>query len=382
METIQALIKQAEQAERDAERAKEARIKAQVKAATRAMQECPLWAEIEPHVGKLPKYKLADHYYPATNDRRTDAQIAAVWFRVNMPKLAPFDVEAVASRDGWGVHLSAEGSSKRIPVGDTDAVAALLLERKREWQKSRERARQNRISDLLAAFAWQRRDRDRTEADDALAALLELAPEEEELAREKHRDWTLWHQKYLDEQQAKEAYVEKLAEYTRALEAWKERRDATVERNRAALAPLQAELDEPFTVRRLVYALVARDDGETYVETDSVYIVGEENGKWLVLRGCDNKRVEVVRYFHPVEVGGVIETRPTDESYAGRVLIHDADTWLYFRPTLDGQEIAEKANALLEPLPDDLPEPPGGVADHDIYRTKREVFGGEYHEYY
>ncbi|MEW6213477.1 MAG: hypothetical protein AB1631_34600, partial [Acidobacteriota bacterium] len=201
------------------------------------------------------------------------------------------------------------------------------------------------------------------DADAALARLVELEP-----ARES--DWRRHYQHRLKEierqrkeeekaQRFNEAKSRAKSEYRAALQSWRAEYESVLSRNRERVGELQRRLDDPFTVLRLTYALIAQDEESRMVETAKAFIFDMKGTHWPTWTGS---KIEHRCFLHPVYVTGEIETRPTEKLCAASIFFPDAGATLYFNPHLSREEV--KSMIELESLPA-MPAAPAELSSYE-----------------
>lgn len=329
-----------------------------------------LWPEMLPHAGEAEIVV-------------SGSEVRAVRLPVQMPEMEPFRLLALAHGYAQNQRFSPrlatgrEAEYNQTDASDRQAVARFLLQRRhkyeehRAFQAEKERRRQQEQREREVHQArnnFNRVDHDLptpAAADALLARMLKIDPAHEPDWRQRRANW----QALYERKQAAEAQERRLVEtYRQAYQAYVVAHRAALEGNRARLARLQAELDTPFTVATLTYGVTATDEGERYVDVDTVVMLSTEPDP-----DGYSGAVKKVRYCHVVSVTAAEETRPTDETHARCLYVSQADQRLYFSPHLAQEEALARLDALgLEPLPDP-PRQPGGLNAWECEEIEREV---------
>ena len=361
---IDQLITTAEQAKIDAQAAEDRQRQEFVEHAEQAIAATlgELWNTLQPHVVKA-----------VDGDKRLRVLVGGEGLAAM--QLAPFWVH-YNTFDEVFLDWSERPSGRKTYNPQT--AGTFFSEMRELFFKQQADALKERIQDAIYRASRLSHSPTPERAGAALAELLELAPECETEWRRLRTEW----QADYDQERARQAWQARQqalqAEYQATYaEYWQEHQRVLAE-NRRRIGELQARLDEPFTIWRLEYGIVASDEdsGERFVDTAHVYVATfDAAGFWTIF---DGNRIAPRRYTHVVSVEGPLLCQPTDDHYGvhGSVTIRDGEHLvgeLRFNPAaVSRADVEDMANTVQLSYPDE-PEPPAGLETNYAAAARRKV---------
>jgi hypothetical protein len=237
----------------------------------------------------------------------------------------------------WGVFKPEEGKAV-----DSVEFGAFLL----ECQMAYEVALEKKLNELRGRLSLEGKQgvTDPDKAAEAHSLLMANAPEREVEWQRLYDDWQLW---FAEIQADEEAYQ---TQYNAALEKWREawerfldERDAVNAANRAALAELQAQVNQPLHIHDIEYALVSHDDREMgpLVETRVVAgyapgAVGKLSDTWTVI---ELGRAKIWTFRNIVRVGEKRTTFPLDDKWSDLFLRRPTPWGMVVFPEIYEEEV-------------------------------------------
>jgi hypothetical protein len=389
------LLELAEAADRQAEEKRQAEIKQQIEQLRRFIS--PLLGRLLEAGAQMDQPEYATH-----NDGK-----AVAWLQVcvAVPGLLPFWVVAkpfgpdqahVSYQTYRESNQSYNHSRERLLVNASDniGVGRLLLSCKQGWQKAEQERqvkqalqREEEASTLcrsLQNWSWNSFPKSETEAEALLQKIAALTSKIDlEGLREAWRDAFEKYQAHERKEQAerearheqRQLYQQKLAEFKAAWQGYVAARESTWVTNRARLAALQEQYNQPFEVYELCYALYtpAVDEDGPYAEKQSVDCL------WPYQNGFHREigRNGVIRPYrysdsHVYKIGMERQVQPASYKNAGRYQLMDLlgeDVALRYTPGTDPEEIAAAVQQTFEPAPAE-PEPDPMLSYNDVKRIQ------------
>jgi hypothetical protein len=345
-----------------------------------------LWAELKPHFGEVEQQR--------NRDERVGGVTLGIEVKGEALEMTPFEIVVRFGEAYYPsrVSIRVDGGRQDYDVfgGHTDHVqnkaelGKALLTLRKAYPGWRE-ALIKRVSEPLVKRLEYGRSSGTTpeEAQQLGKQLMEIDPTQGErwaaLTRsflEAHQAW----ERRKAEEAAQEATVKAAEEKYRAeYAAYRQKLTAARAANELRVKQIQEQVNRPYTVYELTYAMVGRDeeDGVLMVETCRAWVMSpeaDENGFYQ--RVTHGGRVEMVKYSHVVAVTR-LELRPEDDGGAtcGWAGIPNAqvDTKVYYPP-----EAGEETRKLIaemgwEPIPE-APSAPEELPDWKASDIRHEIF--------
>jgi phage terminase small subunit len=338
--TVESLIGQAALAEAREREKKEAEQAAYEKAALSAIEEA---------LGDL-----AEQLGPSLRPYRVEGRSVVVPVEAGALELAPF--ELVASGSGQGsLSVTARVSNNYRAAGQISAphiFAAFLKERREAFHAAKAREREAEYKELGNRLARRSIEHDaREEAEATLARMAELFPDRAGEAREAFASWESWAGERAEwlraEAQLKREKRAALEQYRAEFEAYRAALEAVRARNESRVRRLLPELDAPFDVWELTYALVADDgEGDRVADTSTVWLLAPEPDAADFYETAYHGRR---KYFNPVSLSDRRTVKPSEKVvHASHYGVWRGGT-IYTHPRVEREELLAKLGLEAEP---------------------------------